>query len=70
MLFRSGELTGAAGLGIRTRIFTRMNLHLMLMAEYGQGLFLNTDPTDGGYTKNDPYVENSFQSTFMIGITF
>ena len=44
MLFRSGELTGAAGLGIRTRIFTRMNLHLMLMAEYGQGLFLNTDP--------------------------
>ena len=70
MLFRSGELTGAAGLGIRARIFTRMNLHLMLIAEYGQGLFLNTDPTDGGYMKNDPYVENSFQSTFMLGITF
>jgi ribosomal protein L27 len=70
MLFKSGELTGAGGLGVRTRIFSSINIHLMYMFEYGKGLFINTDPTDTNNRKNDPYVENSLQSTFMLGITF
>jgi ribosomal protein L27 len=70
MLFKSGELTGAGGLGVRTRIFSSINIHLMYMFEYGKGVFLNTNPTDTNNRKNDPYVENSIQSTFMLGITF
>ena len=70
MLFKSGELTAAGGLGVRTRVVGKMNLHLMLMVEYGKGLFLNTNPTDTNSRSNDPYVMNSLQSTILLGITF
>lgn len=70
MLFRKGALTGVAGLGVRTRIFSSMNIHLMYMMEYGQGLFLNTDPTDTNNRQNSPYVESALQSTILLGITF
>jgi len=70
MLFKSGELTGVGGLGVRTRIFSNLNLHLMVMVEYGQGIFQNVDPTDVNYRKNKPYVQNSLQSSFLLGITF
>ena len=70
MLFRAGEITGLAGLGIRTRMFNNLNLHLMFLFEAGQGLFLNTDPTDTNYRTNKPYVQNSLQSSMLIGITF
>jgi hypothetical protein len=70
MLFKSGEFTGVAGIGMRSRIFTSLNLHLMLMMEYGKGMFLNTNPTDVNYRKDVPYVMNSLQSTILLGITF
>lgn len=70
MLFKSGELTGVGGIGMRARIFSNLNLHLMFMMEYGKGFFLNTDPTDTNNRQNDPYVMNSLQSTVLLGITF
>jgi hypothetical protein len=70
MLFKSGEFTLAGGLGVRTRVSGKMNLHLMYMFEAGKGLFLNTDPTDTNSRSNDPYIMNSIQSTILLGITF
>ena len=70
MLFQTGELTGAGGVGVRTRLSGKMNFHLMFMMEYGKGLFLNTDPTDTNNRQNDTYVQNSLQSTLMLGFTF
>jgi hypothetical protein len=70
MSFRQGELTGVGGLGVRTRIFTTMNLHLQLMIEAGQGLFLNELPHDVNGRQNKPYVQNSLQTTVLLGLTF
>jgi hypothetical protein len=70
MLFKSGELTFVAGAGAKIRISGKMNLHLRYMLEAGKGIFINTDPTDINYNGNVPYVQKSFQSTFMLGITF
>jgi hypothetical protein len=58
MLFKTGELTAAGGFGVRTRIFNNLNLHLMLMLEYGKGLFLNTDPSDTNSRVIDFYVQH------------
>jgi hypothetical protein len=70
MLFRSGELSGAAGVGARVRLMNKLNLNLMYIFEYGQGMFQNVNVTDSNYRKNDPYVQNSIQSTLLLGITF
>jgi hypothetical protein len=70
MTFNKGELTGAGGLGVRTRIFTKLNLHLQCMVEAGKGLFVNELLNDVNARKNKPYVQNSFQTTVLLGITF
>jgi hypothetical protein len=70
MLFKTGEITGIGSLGIRTRIFGKVNLHMEYMLEYGKGVFLNLDPTDINHNGNDPYIQSSLQSTFLLGITF
>lgn len=70
MIFKKGELTGVGGLGIRTRILTNLNLHLQLMVEAGQGLFVNKLPNDVNGRKNTPYIQNSLQATVLLGITF
>ncbi len=70
MLFRKGEITEVAGLGLRARLTGNRYLHLMLEMEFGKGVFLNADPSDINNRANKPYVENSLQSTLLIGITF
>ncbi len=70
MLFKTGELSGVGGVGVRARISGKLNLHLMLMVEAGQGIFLNKDPTDVNLTGNKPYIQNSIQSSLLLGITF
>ena len=70
MTFKKGEFTGVGGLGVRTRIFTTLNLHLQFMVEAGKGLFLNELPNDVNGRKNKPYIQNSFQTTVLLGITF
>ena len=70
MLFKTGELSGVAGLGARIRIRGTANLHLSYMFEYGGGFFQNVNITDSSNRKNDPYVEHSIQSTLLLGITF
>ncbi len=70
MHFKAGELSGLAGLGVRTRIFNGLNLHLQLRVEAGQGIFLNEDPTLDAYNKKAPFVQSSIQSTLLLGITF
>jgi hypothetical protein len=70
MTFKKGEFTGVCGLGVRTRIFTTLNLHLQVMVEAGQGLFVNQLPEDANGRQNKPYVQNSLQTTVLLGITF
>lgn len=70
MVFNKGELTGVCGLGVRTRILTKLNLHLTFMLETGKGLFLNELQGDTNSMKLKPYNQRSFQSTLLIGITF
>ncbi len=70
MIYRNGEISAIGGLGTRIRIFRDLNMELMIMMEYGQGLFLNTDPTDTNYRTNKFYLQHSLQSTLLFGITF
>jgi hypothetical protein len=70
MLFKTGEISGAGGVGIRTRLFNNINLHLLGRVEFGPGLFVNVHDEAPWKAKLKPYVQNSLQSTFLLGITF
>lgn len=70
MNFNSGEISGVGGVGIRTRLFNNINLNLHGRVEYGSGFFVNVHSDKAGAAKKNPYVQNSMQATFLIGITF
>jgi hypothetical protein len=68
MGFNAGEISGLAGLGVRTRIFNNLNLQLQGRIEAGPGLLYKLSDNLHYVDKN--LKQNSLQATFMIGITF
>jgi hypothetical protein len=64
MGLQSGEISAIAGAGLRTRIFNNLNLHLQGRVEYGRGILKLLT------SEENPFRQNSFQYTFLIGITF
>jgi hypothetical protein len=75
--FMAGEISAAGGAGIRTRLFKNIELNLAGRVEFGSGLFLNSDhslensnPSAYSLYQKNPFIQNSIQPTFLIGITF
>jgi hypothetical protein len=65
---RSGEVSGVAGIGLRTRLFNNLSLHMQGRIEYGPGI-LELNRTSQ-LNEENPFKENSIQATFLLGITF
>jgi hypothetical protein len=62
--FRSNELSGFCGAGIRTRLINNFTMNIQGRIEYGTGFFENN--IDG----KPVITQNSLQTTLMIGIFF
>jgi hypothetical protein len=60
----NGEISGVGGIGIKTRIFNNLSLHLQLRMEVGSGLFKTTNEVE------TLLKQKSVQSAFLLGITF
>jgi hypothetical protein len=70
MEFKTGEVSGVAGLGFRTRIFNNINLSLQARIETGPGFFYNNNKDIANGVQKRPFEQNSFQTTFLFGIIF
>jgi hypothetical protein len=64
----NGEISGMAGLGLRIRIYNNINLHFQGRVEFGPGVLYK--PSDHLPYQEKAFKHNSFQRTFLIGITF
>lgn len=70
MRIKAGEISGVGGLGARTRIYKNVNLHILLLVEAGNGVFVNELRSQLNGTANKPYKQHSVQETLLLGLTF
>lgn len=68
--FNKTEFSTVGGIGVRARISGNINLNLQLRVEKGNGMFVNRRDDLPDYIKKRPYIQSSFQSVFLFGISF
>jgi hypothetical protein len=65
--FRSTELTGIAGAGVNIRMFNDMKLSLMAGAEFGSGIYKQSQSASIGLVQ---LKQHSIQKFILVGVTF